>query len=595
MRFSAGMRHRGPDDEGFVLFRSDGLAVVCGGNDTDPAAGLVHISEVYGDFTAAFIHRRLSIVGLGVAGHQPFTSGDAGWWLTYNGEIFNYRELDRQYGFENHSGTDTETLHRLWTLKQDQSIGDLDGFFAFAAYHPKQQILQLRRDPTGVKPFYVADADGLFYFCSDAAVLAGVAGLNNPDAQAVWHMLSDGVFIPGIELYAGVEPVQDGLDVKLPSLDRTQVFHAEPEGRPGGGLRATLEQSVRRRLMSDVPLGFAVSGGLDSAAVIGLARQQLGADVPLKLFSVTSTDPGSDESAWQREVAEFNGAEWHHVNIEDAGPHLLEEVVNRTGLPPVAWNNLAHFELCRLTKSHGVTVLFNGQGADEIFGGYPDYLARLPQLWMKNLTGNAAHWPLEAGALAKMWLALRVQGVVPGLASLIKSDPYSQLLKREFRGGVPFAWQLSHMGPDRKMAADYYGQRLNQMLMWEDRNGMAHSLESRNPFADDRELARWLNVPLAEKCANGYAKGVLREALEGVMPESVRWRVDKKGFTVPDTALTWKNRTSWEPLFMGSLLDEWSPRQQREKFLRSLKPDPDMMRWYFRLSSFSAFLQHLKS
>jgi asparagine synthase (glutamine-hydrolysing) len=588
---SAQLQHRGPDDEGFVLFRDSGEAIPFAGKQTSPLLNLPALHTASGQFVGGLLHRRLAIVGLGPAGHQPF-GNDGNLWLTYNGEIFNYREIDAKSGFQNHSGTDTETLYNLCRKDVSDAVRHLDGFYAFAAYNTETRKLELRRDPTGVKPLYISEEEGLFRFSSEPGVLLRSTRNKVLDPRAVYHFLSEGIFIPGMELFPVTEQVQDGLSIDTVTFESYINEGIEPEDKPINDLRADFSKSIQRRLMSDVPLGFAVSGGIDSAAVIGFARKHLGKDAKLDLFSVISTDRQSDESQWQQQVAEFNNAEWHTVNIESAGPHLLEEVVNSTGLPAVAWNNLAHFELCRLTKQHGVTVLFNGQGADELFGGYPDYLMRDFISLLPFILKNKATLPLDFNSTAKGWLKLKMAGMLNIPVGRFKSHE-NGLLVRELKQYSPYLWQLALLRADRKMYADYFGQKLGQMLMWEDRNGMAHSLESRNPFADDLALANWLNVPFKDKLTNGYTKGVLRDAVKGYMPESVRLRVDKKGFTVPDASLTWKHRNDWEGLLMSSRLDDWSPRLGREKLLKSLKQDDESsLRWYFRLASFSAFLTH---
>jgi asparagine synthase (glutamine-hydrolysing) len=589
LRFSEDLAHRGPNDEGFVLLDRNWKPHAFAGNNTLTPLQLPHIQSAEGEYLGAFIHRRLSIIQPGPQGHQPFY--DENHILSYNGETFNFRELDETYGFQNQSRTDTETVFNLLKIRSAEAVQQLDGFFALGFVNLENPTLQLRRDTTGVKPLLYAQTETAFAFSSETKALRNFLNTVSIHPQAVFHHLCEGIILPDEGFYNEIEIVQEGLDVDLKTLETAVVYYPENEEKPRPDLHTQLQASVNKRLMADVPLGFAVSGGLDSAAVIGLARKTLGADAPLSLFSIVSSDPQSDERQWQQQVSEYNHAEWHTFAIEDAGPHLLEEVARATDLPPIAWNNLAHFELCRLAQSHGVTVFFNGQGADELFGGYPDYLYR--DFWaLQGTFLGKNQMPVSYGTALKENLKLQAKTFMPFLSTMAAKKHAGGLVSRDLWQYDLYLPRLSHLLADHKMHADFYGHKLRQMLTWEDLNGMAHGLESRNPFADDMELAKWLNVPLEVKIKNGYTKGVLRDALKDVMPESVRWRVDKKGFTVPDATITWKYRNAWSGLVMSEVLDAWSPRPKREILLKNLKEgDENGLKWYFRLAALSAFLQ----
>lgn len=593
MQFSENLAHRGPDDEGYVLIDTEWRAHAYGGNSSLPALQLPHISTATGEYLGAFVHRRLSIIRPGLPGHQPLY--DENHALSYNGETFNFQELDKALGVENRSHTDTETVFNLLKIEGPLAVHLLDGFYALGFVDLENRLLHLRRDTAGVKPLFTAQTDTIFAFASETRALRNLLNTVSVNPQAVFHHLCEGLLLPEQGFYNEITTVQEGLDVDLRNLETNPVYYPENDEKPGPDLQLQLESSVRKRLMSDVPLGFAVSGGLDSAAVIGLARKSLGAEAPILLFSIISSDPTSDERIWQQQVAEYNDAQWHSFSMDNAGSHLLEEVARATDLPPIAWNNLAHFELCRLAKSQGVTVFFNGQGADELFGGYPDYLIR--DFWkLQGCFLSKNHLPVSYGDALKENLKLQAKIFLPFLSVIAAKKQAGALLNADLWRNDLYLHRLSHLGADNKMQADFYGQKLRQMLAWEDLNSMAHGLESRNPFADDMQLAQWLNVPLKDKIKNGYTKGVLREALRNVMPESIRLRVDKKGFTVPDSALTWKNRNAWSGYFMSDVLDPWSPRAQRERLMQNLQQgDESALKWMFRLSAMSVFLQQSKS
>lgn len=593
---SRGLQHRGPDDEGFVLFTRAGDTEIYRGNDSNPGVDLPHISTAEGEYVGAMVHRRLAIITPGIKGHQPMHSEDKRYWITYNGETFNYKDLDLKYGFKNRSENDAETALNLIATQEYKTFTELDGFHAFGVFDTKNGILELYRDPTGVKPLYYVQNDNFFAFCSETKPLRLLANLIQVNHSAVYHFLAEGIFVPGEEFIDGINAVSHKLifDCKKFVVQNFR-FPLELQ-KPKADLTDTVLQSVKSRLMSDMPLGFAVSGGLDSAIVLGAARKLLGKDAELQVFSVVSQGD-DDESRWQKKVVEYNGAQWHSTDIENAGPGLLSDVIAKVDMPAMAWNNLAHFQLARLVSSTNIKVFFNGQGADEIFGGYPDYLQRD---FLRNapfLLKNASTLPLTAAEMAKGWLKLKAKNHLPLflLNSMDKSHA-ADWLGEELSAQKPYLWKQAGLGASEKMLHDYSVQKLQQMLRWEDANGMANSLESRNPFADDMQLANWLLVPFRKKIENGYTKGVLRNAVQDFVPKDVLWRVDKKGFSVPEAKLTWRCKEAWKEVFLSENLEPFSPIFKREKAYAALDVnDVTGLQWYFRLTSLSQYLEHIKS
>ena len=317
-------------------------------------------------------------------------------------------------------------------------------------------------------------------------------------------------------------------------------------------LRSQLMAGMQKRLRSDVPIGFAVSGGIDSAALVGMAREIMGKEAHLHVFSVVAPGMDGDESEFQKSVVEHVGGIWHTVDVRELDGKYLERYIKATHRIPVAWNNLAHFALCEAVKAAGVTVLFNGQGADELFGGYPHYYKAAFWNEKNTLWPLRRKWPLGFVAAAKQWLKAVLGSWV----------------------GRPFETCV-----DVLMRKDYYGERLTQLLRFEDRNGMAAGIESRNPFADDYRMAdAWLNAwgddtwslggSLTSKLVEGYSKGYLRKAMDvGLVPAKVLWRVDKKGFSVPKNELTARELVVWKDWILSDRLDGLVSRVKRHKSL----------------------------
>ena len=576
----AGLKHRGPDGHGIELF---------GGKEQG---------------IAMFMHRRLSILGLGDQGKQPMCSHDGRYWITFNGEIYNYLELASEFGLTTASGTDTEVLLQLWALKGAEAIALLDGFFAFAIWDSELKELTLARDKAGVKPlYYYLDRDGsedeyivksLWFGSEDFALklaleAVGVEITLNLNAlkshldkgASDRNLLFNGILELGmgscltfscLGMDANLNPISDWgrVDVRPwhqgeylrldDGLGWQQHLGLKEEPKTHAELlRSQLMMGMKKRLRSDVPIGFAVSGGIDSAALVGMAREIMGKEAHLHVFSVIAPGMDGDESEYQKAVVEHVGGIWHTVDVRKLEGKYLEKYIKATHRPPVAWNNLAHFALCESVKAAGVTVLFNGQGADELFGGYPHYYKAAFWNEKNTLWPVRKKWPIDFVLAGKQWF----KGVLGSWA------------------GRPFETCV-----DVLMRKDYYGERLTQLLRFEDRNGMACGIESRNPFADNYRMAdAWLGAwgddtwslegSLSSKLVDGYSKGYLRKAMDvGLVPQKVLWRVDKKGFSVPKNELTARGLVVWQAWILSDRLDGLVARGRRvlalEKGLKAL-------------------------
>ena len=568
-----GLKHRGPDGFGVEVFGGEEKSI------------------------AMIMHRRLSILGLGDQGKQPMCSLDGRYWISFNGEIYNYLELALEFGLTTNTGTDTEVLLQLWSLKGVDCIALLDGFFAFAIWDTELKELTLARDKTGVKPlYYYLDQDGdnseniiksLSFGIEDFALkqaleLQGIkVSLSEKalkshldEGASDRNMLFNGILELGmgccltyscLSLDSKLNPISDwgrviikpwhngeylGLDDSA-GWQQQLGLNEEPKNHIEL-LRSQLMAGMQKRLRSDVPIGFAVSGGIDSAALVGMAREIMGKEAHLHVFSVVAPGMDGDESEFQKSVVEHVGGIWHTVDVRELDGKYLERYIKATHRIPVAWNNLAHFALCEAVKAAGVTVLFNGQGADELFGGYPHYYKAAFWNEKNTLWPLRQKWPLEFVAAAKQWLKAVLGSWV----------------------GRPFETCV-----DVLMRKDYYGERLTQLLRFEDRNGMAAGIESRNPFADDYRMAdAWLNAwgddtwslegSLTSKLVDGYSKGYLRKAMDvGFVPKKVLWRVDKKGFSVPKCEMTLQGLKDWEVWVMSAKLDGLLTRAKRQNAL----------------------------
>jgi asparagine synthase (glutamine-hydrolysing) len=558
-------RHRGPDDEGYLLVGEPGSAPeLLGGPDTPadayrseaPFAPTSAIDGRERPVTVAFGHRRLSIIDLSVLGHQPMSTPDRRYWLVYNGEIYNYRELASELsanGYRFTSHCDSEVILAAYAAWGSASLSRLNGMFAFAIYDTVERTLFLARDRFGIKPLY--------YWISPAGALAFASEIKQFTAMPGWtarlnvsraseflatgltdnsdQTMFEGVYhlLPGHCATISVHHVHSDGDGRISS---TPWYQLKPEPFDGtfedaaARCRALLLDSVKLQLRADVPVGSCLSGGLDSSSVVCLINRELryqGAAGLQKTFSARAHDRVFDESPWIDEVVKATGVDARSVVPSS---EQLQEAV-----PLLAWHQdepiastsfFAEWSVYKLVKSAGVTVMLDGQGADEAFAGYHSFFA--PYLASLVREGRLLDARREVVAFKRR----HGYGEMTALRGILRV----LLLSRDPQFASVNA--LSH--------AQLTHSNLQMMLRSADRSSMAHSVESRVPFLDHRLVEFALGLPAEFKIGGGVTKRVLRTAMSGVLPDRIRDRVDKIGFETPE--LQWISGDS-RPWFRSQL------------------------------------------
>ena len=558
------LAHRGPDGEGYVL-------MALGGKEKPvPARGRLTHSMASGSnrYSIGFGHRRLAIVDLTPLGHQPMASENDRIWITYNGEIYNYRELRhelKQRGYQFRSGTDTEVILQAYLEWGDECLSHLNGMFAFALWDAREDRLFCARDRFGIKPFYYCfDGERLLFASEIKSLLQDASYRPSPEQQAVYDYLvyavqdhTDRTFFSGIkQLKPGHSLlVRDGTLTIRPWWDLKPLDPLQDPDRIVTTFRERFEEAIRLNLRSDVPIGSCLSGGIDSSSIVCTVHKLLSLHPSeidqtsiggrIRTFSSCFEDSAFDERPYIRAVVKRTGAEGHEVFPD--GRQLFDE------LPRILWHQeepfagtsiMAQWAVMRLAANSGVKVLLDGQGADELLAGYPGYLgsygADLLRQW---------RW----SSFLREWKAYRKEHVV--------ADPtIAANLLRGFFPASGIATLRSWVKGDRSWLDPDFGRRhrwspasttrfptrlenhlysslrsfgLPALLHYEDRNAMAFSVEARVPFLDHR-LVEWLvHVPPEFKIRQGMTKFVLREAMAGILPEEVRLRTDKMGFVTP--------------------------------------------------------------
>jgi asparagine synthase (glutamine-hydrolysing) len=551
---------------------------------------------------------RLSIFDLTAAGHQPMQARDGAAWLVYNGAVFNFPEIRRELidlGCPIASHCDTEVV--LWSLLTWglPALDRFNGMWALAFWDSQTGELLCARDRFGIKPFYYAWRGRRFVFASEpASILAHDGRGHGPNAEAVSKFLAhghmpatDSTFFADILQLPPGNVLRVGLDGRI---SRTRWWHPRVRALPTldayvEAVRGLVVDAVRLRLRSDVPVGACLSGGLDSSSIVSLVARITADDCPatVRAFTVRFPDPGCDEIEYARLVASRSGA---HLDVVEPRVDWLQSgdllrLVRCQGEPFPSLSVFAQFCVFRRMREAGVTVALDGQGADELFWGYPWHGAALAASCLRR--GDVRGFLSAATSAVAMQGASRLGTGLLGLPyyNLPRLRLLRDLLSRS--GGplsarVSLAFDLfSHPSvadtPHTLRIREIESEPLPAMLRYEDRNSMAFSIESRLPFLDHRLVELVLSCPEDKLLARGWSKYLLRQSMRGYLPEQIRWRRTKLGFAAPTERLTRDARA-----LLLDLLPTFSPSAQFVNLVRlrrQLQRDATMPPWVWRALS----------
>ena len=528
------LRHRGPDDSG-----------------------------VWSEGPVALGQRRLSIVDLSAAGHQPMPNEAGSAFVTFNGEIYNWFEIRDRLAARGHrfrGRNDTEILLHLWDERGAALVEELRGMFAFGLYDRRQRLLVLARDRAGEKPLYYHDDGHRLVFASELkALLVDPSVPREVDPRAIADMLTF-QYVPGPQtIYQGVRKLPAGhrllCDAQGPRLERYWSLPMVPDPSLSGReaverLRALLLEAVRIRLRADVPLGALLSGGVDSSAVVALMAQTSAARV--RTFSIGFEGEDVSELTHARTVANHFGTEHHELIVRPKALELLPALVWGLDEPFSDDSILPTYQLAALARTH-VSVALSGDGGDEAFAGYTSYpraqrQARgdfVPMALRSQAARSAALLPpnhplghrlrrLGLGTADRHLQAMSrfapdqlAALLTPGLRSALRDhDPCAS-----FR--VLHAQAAQTLRPIPALAAlDTQTYLVDDVLFKVDRMSMLNSLEVRAPLLDHLVLEEAARLPYHFKIRGRVTKWALREAVRPWLPASILNR-GKQGFSVP--------------------------------------------------------------
>lgn len=576
----------------YTLDGRDAPDVLGAMNDT-----MVHRGPDDGD---AFVHgcgaigmRRLSIIGVD-NGHQPIFNEDKTVALVMNGEIYNYLELKAELEARGHTfstQSDAEVIAHLYEEVGEECVDRLQGMFAIALLDLTKRILFVFRDRPGMKPLYWAEYGGCIVFASEIKALhaSGVVP-KELDPAGLRSYLSYGFVLGTGTLFRHVQKLPAGHYMTVAD----DFYHVEPYwahpaildpappstdtlDQAADKLRHLLEEGVRKRLMSEVPLGAFLSGGVDSSAVVAIMRKHF--DHELQTFSVGFADPRIDESPHARRVAELFGTRHHELRLQGCNPAILRDINHYYDEPAGDPAAVPTYCLSKFARRH-ITVALTGEGGDELFAGYPHHrhCKRLGELQQKipgfrALARTASAFEPVLGSLgsARLWKGLWLAGMdlderTRGWSAAFTDRELAPLLRGEVAAVATLDTltgplrelhgRVSHLDPLAQLLyVDAQSGLADQLLMKVDKMGMAASLEARCPLLDQDFVEYAETLPTEFKLGPEGGKRVFRKALRGLIPDEVLDR-KKQGFDVPLAA--WMNGRL-RPLVDDLLLDADAP------------------------------------
>ncbi len=533
------LAHRGPDGEGYWLNKHNEIALG---------------------------HRRLSIIDLSDASAQPMTYLDR-YTITYNGEIYNYREIRielKKQGYSFTSRGDAEVILAAYDCYKEKCLSLFDGMFAFAIWDELDKTLFVARDRFGEKPLYYSASSNTMFFSSEMKALweAGVQRtidekmmlnyitlgyVQNPADKSQTFFRQIYSLPPAHFMQVSLYPFKIHIE-QFWDIDK-QYCQKISESQASEKLMEMLTDSIRFRLRSDVEVGTSLSGGIDSSTIACLIKKGMDGDKNFKTFSAIFPGFEKDESAYIRELVGELGLQ--NFSVQPSAEDFImdfEKLAWHQEEPFPSSSIYAQYRVFKLAKEHGVKVLLDGQGADEIFAGYHKYIHWFLQEVLSRHRFNKFRHEKKAFHKHQMQVKWDVRNVV---AAFLPSHVAIALEKAEYRRIIHHPhinrsliaqskgreWEGVHKPIITKLNDILYFNTmrngLEELLRFADRNSMAHGTEVRLPFLQHHLVSFAFSLPSTLKINNGYPKWILRKTMDGQLPGSINWRTDKTAYEPP--------------------------------------------------------------
>jgi len=531
------LKHRGPNDEGTFFHENVGLG-----------------------------HLRLSILDLSPAGHQPMFSPDRRYCIIYNGEVYNYlelrQELQGKYSFK--TGTDTEVILAAYQEWGEACLHKFNGMFAFVIYDQVEQVVFGARDRFGIKPFYYFQDPEKFLFASEIKAILAVLPQRQPNEKAIFEFL----------IYNRTDQTEETFFEKIFKLKHGHFFtiannqlkirqwYNLREKLGENGLTADefhehLKASIKLRLRSDVPVGVCLSGGLDSSSIVAILLKEFGKSDLHTFSAVYGEQETADESRFIREFDQQLTNMHYTFPTGETLYNDLESFIRAQSEPVASIGPYAQFKVMELAREN-VVVTLDGQGADEQLAGYHYFFGSN----MKELLRRQQYHRFVHEALAYLFKHQSLHAF-KYLAYYSLPVSWKKKVGRQIYGSVSkdFFNRLNHTS---QIDADLYHPnslnesllqhfefKLEHLLKWEDHNGMWFSIEPRVPFLDHQLVEKTLAASPDKIICNATNKYILRAALKDILPEKIRQRRDKKGFSTPSDK--WFRLKKFEDLIISTI------------------------------------------
>jgi asparagine synthase (glutamine-hydrolysing) len=573
------INHRGPDDEGIYVKNNVGLA-----------------------------HKRLSILDLSPAGHQPMSNEDGSIWIVFNGEIYNFLDLRdglQKKGHTFRSRTDTETIIHLYEEKGVECVHDLRGMFAFAIWDENKKRLFCARDRAGKKPFvYAHTEDGLIFASELKSLLKDPALKRNLDYTAIHNYLTYQYVPSPMSIFTSVKKlppahilIYEGGNLKIKrywNLSYQHKLQLSSVEEYGEQFRGLFEEAVKIRLRSDVPLGAFLSGGVDSSLVVAVMSRLM--DQPVKTFSIGFEEEAYDEVAFARLIAEKYETDHHEFIVKPDAVSILPQIVWHYNEPFADSSAIPTYYVSKMTRDF-VTVALNGDGGDESFAGYEryvadklaDYYRRVPPFMREGIIRRVLDKLPHSTNRRNFFRRLKrfVKGIsepperryvrwICFFDNEMKGDLYTPSFKdlnREYDSvDLTVKWYEqadAEQFLDRTLFVDVMSYLPEDLLVKVDIASMAHSLEARSPFLDHKVMEFAASLPPNLKLRGMETKFLLKHTLSDIVPKEILQR-KKMGFGVP--------------------LDVWFRNDLKEMAYDVLLDQKSIERGYFRKEYVSKML-----
>ena len=536
------INHRGPDDEGIYVKNNVGLA-----------------------------HKRLSILDLSPAGHQPMNNEDGSIWIVFNGEIYNFLDLREELQKKGHtfrSRTDTETIIHLYEEKGVECVNDLRGMFAFAIWDENKKRLFCARDRAGKKPFvYAHTEDGLVFASEIKSLLRDPALKRNLDYSAIHHYLTYQYVPSPLSIFKDIKKlppahvlIYEGGDLTIKrywSLSYQKKLHLSSVGEYGEQFRDLFQEAVKIRLRSDVPLGAFLSGGIDSSLVVAVMSRLM--NQPVKTFSIGFEEEGYDEVAFARIIAEKYETDHHEFTVKPDAVSILPQLVWHYNEPFADSSAIPTYYVSKMTRQL-VVILLGADGGDESFAGYEryvadklaDYYRRVPPFIREGIIRRVVDTLPHSTNRRNFFIKLKrfLKGIsdpperryvrwICFFDNEMKGDLYTPSFKdlnRELDSvDLTVKWYEradAEQFLDRTLFVDVMSYLPEDLLVKVDIASMAHSLEARSPFLDHKVMEFAALLPPNLKLRGMETKFLLKDTLSDIVPQEILQR-KKMGFGVP--------------------------------------------------------------